>query len=289
MEDFASLWSYQESHDELKQKFLYATLELESVRAEANEEMRKNKECVKQLMQLLKIACHERDEARDHLQKLLNKLMPSSVNTLTHLPQIDPDSPLVKPTKPNSSITESNSLSDTYNYHSYGSSPVDSFFDDVSPSPDLCNIKNIPDSSNNLAFVNQSFDQGSLVIDSIVKGKPLPQKGKLLPAVLEAGPLLQTLLVAGPLPRWRNPPPLQTFHIPPVSIKSHRDNSAIATQKPAANPSCVLKLLNSSPFIEMSCGSSEMFSTTPMLNFGSSASGTDAYDYVSAGKRQRLQ
>ncbi|KAK1670292.1 hypothetical protein QYE76_058451 [Lolium multiflorum] len=38
--------------------------------------------------------------------------------------------------------------------------------------------------------------------------RPLPHKGRLLQAVMEAGPLLHNLLVAGPLLRWRNPPPV---------------------------------------------------------------------------------
>ncbi|XP_010470137.1 PREDICTED: uncharacterized protein LOC104750089 [Camelina sativa] len=47
----------------------------------------------------------------------------------------------------------------------------------------------------------------------------LPEKGKLLKAVVKAGPLLQTLLLAGQLPQWRHPPPqLESFDIPPVII-----------------------------------------------------------------------
>ncbi|KAG7568322.1 hypothetical protein ISN45_Aa04g011510 [Arabidopsis thaliana x Arabidopsis arenosa] len=47
----------------------------------------------------------------------------------------------------------------------------------------------------------------------------LPEKGKLLKAVVKAGPLLQTLLLAGQLPQWRHPPPqLESFEIPPVII-----------------------------------------------------------------------
>ncbi|RVW56967.1 hypothetical protein CK203_070457 [Vitis vinifera] len=218
MEDMASLWNFQENIEELKQKLLYATIELESARMEANEEMKKNKESIKQLLQLLKVAYQERDEARDQLQKILNKVMPSSPPEFLPLrPQLQPESPLIKPTKANSSITESNSLSETYNPQSHGSPPVDSFFDTVT-SPDLSNIT-LADSSN-MAFVNQPFvqeyngsvpaglvssrtakiDQASAVIDNLVKGKALPQKGNLLQAVMEAGPLLQTLLVAGPLP-----------------------------------------------------------------------------------------
>ncbi|CAL5388988.1 unnamed protein product [Camellia sinensis] len=201
MEDIACLWSYQEfsvfhslgssenlqSIDELKQKLLHTTLELESIKVQANEELRKNRDYSNQLLQLLKITFHERDQAIDQLQKLQNHLT---------IPQIQPhNTPLPKPINSISSITDSDSLS------------TNSFFDSVS-SPELSTI-NMPDSTN---------DQACLVIEKIVEGKSLPRKGELLQSVLEAGPLLQTLLVAGPLPRWRNPPPpLQPFKIPPVS------------------------------------------------------------------------
>ncbi|KAG7025140.1 Microtubule-associated protein 70-4, partial [Cucurbita argyrosperma subsp. argyrosperma] len=55
----------------------------------------------------------------------------------------------------------------------------------------------------------------------LVPKKPLPEKGKLLEAVVKADPLLQILLVAGPLPEWRHPPtPLESFEIPPVRVPS---------------------------------------------------------------------
>ncbi|XP_078429377.1 uncharacterized protein LOC144701441 [Wolffia australiana] len=55
--------------------------------------------------------------------------------------------------------------------------------------------------------------------------KDLPERGRLLQAVIEAGPLLETLLVAGSLPKWRNPPPLLPFQPPPnpnAEIAAHR-------------------------------------------------------------------
>lgn len=49
-----------------------------------------------------------------------------------------------------------------------------------------------------------------------IKG-PLPEKGQLLQAVRNAGPLLETLLLAGPLPQWRHPPPaVDPYTIPLV-------------------------------------------------------------------------
>ncbi|KAK6144580.1 hypothetical protein DH2020_021400 [Rehmannia glutinosa] len=135
--------------EQLGQKLLYTTLELEKLKAEANEEMQKNKEYIKQLIHLLKFAIQERDEARNQLNKLLNK---PKTEYFPAIPQFQTDTNFLKPGKANSSITESNR--------------------------------------------------------------------KFLQAVLETGPLLQTLLVAGPLPRWRNPPQMQPFQIPPVSIKA---------------------------------------------------------------------
>ncbi|KAJ4725884.1 TOX high mobility group box protein, putative (DUF1635) [Melia azedarach] len=318
MEELGSLWSYQESVDELKQKLLCVSFELESVKMEANESLRKHKEEMKHLLNLLKVACQERDEAKEQLQKLLNKFMPSSATELhpSIRRHVQHESPLVVPTKANSSITESNSLSETYNPQSHISSPVDSFFDAVS-SPDFSNI-NMADSSN-IGFVNQpmvqdysvsmstglvssaipGIDAGTAVIDSIAKGKHLPQQGKLLQAVMEAGPLLQTLLVAGPLPRWRNPPPLQPFKIPPFSIKGCETMNI--DQKPPSNSSCVgQKSFNSPSYLQMSRMSSQMCSTS-VLNFSSCPSGsgqsngllfnsaTGFNTQIPAGKRQRFQ
>nr|DAD41742.1 TPA_asm: hypothetical protein HUJ06_016065 [Nelumbo nucifera] len=51
--------------------------------------------------------------------------------------------------------------------------------------------------------------------------RPLTEKGKLLQVVMKAGPLLQTLLLARPLPQWRDPPPLpDALKIPPMTIPS---------------------------------------------------------------------
>ncbi|KAK3206191.1 hypothetical protein Dsin_020237 [Dipteronia sinensis] len=340
MEELGSMWTYHENIDELKQKLLYTSIELESMKMEANETLKKHKEEVKQLLNLLKVAYQERDEAKDNLQKILNKLMPSSpieIQPILHNHNIQNETPPLvpmMPTKPaNSSITESNSLS-------HGSSPVDSFFDAVSSSQDFSNINNMADSGGNICgFVNrqqqqqQHFDYssggGSLMsssgffsssgiskavvdpenalMDSLVKGKSLPHVGKLLQTVMEAGPLLQTLLVAGPLPTWRNPPPLQTFKIPPFSIKTcetttMRPNPISVAQKslnlsPSPSPS------PSSSYLPVSRMSSQMCSTS-MLNFSNCPSSGSAHQInngllfpsgsgfntqiSSGGKRQRF-
>ncbi|KAG6436192.1 hypothetical protein SASPL_101077 [Salvia splendens] len=194
MGEMASLWSYAEDGemDELGQKLLYTSLELEKLKSEAMEEMQKNKEYVNQLIQLLKCAIEERDEARRQLDKLISATAISSPYF-----QAGGDTSLLKPAaKANSSITESNSFTDTHNYHSPAavSSPA-------------------------IVQVDPVVDRGSMIIDNLSRGRVLPRKGMLLQAVLQAEPLLQTLMVAGPLPRWRNPPQMQPFQIPPMAIK----------------------------------------------------------------------
>ncbi|PNT33575.2 hypothetical protein POPTR_006G256801v4 [Populus trichocarpa] len=305
--ELGSMWDYEETIDELKQKLVYSTIELESLKVEANEELRKHKEDVGRLINMLKVASQERDEAKGQLQNLLNKLILSNpTELLPFLPQAQSGNPLVIPARGNSSITESNSLSDTHNHQSHGSSPVDSFFDAIA-SPDFCST-NMEESSH-MGFVSNTFvkeyNKGSIsaglevpavprinpadaVIENFVKGKVLPEEGNLLQAVMETGPLLQTLLLAGPLPRWRNPPPLQPFKILPVSTSSQNAaaNASFLAQKPLASPS----------YIELRRGSSKTCSS--MLNFSSGASGSGldngcllnsgAIHQIPAGKRQRF-
>lgn len=66
---------------------------------EANEENIKNKEKVKSLLLLLQAAYEERDEARDQLQKLMNKFMPTTATELPALLHFQPESPLNIPQK----------------------------------------------------------------------------------------------------------------------------------------------------------------------------------------------
>ncbi|KAL9171072.1 hypothetical protein ABFS82_04G185800 [Erythranthe guttata] len=196
MGEMDASWGFEEYNnqnhevEQLKQKLLFTTLELEKLRSEAMEQMRQNKAYVSHLINLLKCAFQERDDAKTHLQKLLNNnnitIMPPQANYMNPSFRL-PETPLPKPVNenPNSSVTGSNSVA--------------SLFDPVF-SPDFSNIL-VQECCNKV-------DEGNLVIDRLVKGKPLPKRGKFLQTVVEAGPLLQNILVAGPLPTWRNPPQL---------------------------------------------------------------------------------
>ncbi|OWM89324.1 uncharacterized protein LOC116198800 [Punica granatum] len=286
MEELGTMWAFEEGVDEMKHKLLCTALELETVKMEASEELKKYKENIKHLLGLLKIAYQERDEARDQLHKLLDKLPPPhpSFNELGSGPAFPLGSQLdncVVPGKANSSLTESN------NSHS----PVDSFLEAVS-SPD----------SGSLVLVNQrpngyvqeygmgssaepKVDPTSSIIDDLAKGKSLPQKGKLLQAVMAPGPLLQTLLVAGPLPRWRNPPPLQPIRIPPMVAINGCDPVGIS-RMPVSIPNGMVaqKPVGVTSYRDIPCANQQMYSA-PMLSFmGSSGYPFDGAQPFSSGQ-----
>ncbi|KAJ7947706.1 TOX high mobility group box family member 4-A, putative isoform 4 [Quillaja saponaria] len=250
MDELGSIWRYEESVEDLKQQLYQTVMELESVRMEADEEKKKSKEKFAELIKFLGVAMHERDDAKNQLDKLL-KCIPSSPTDMPNiLPQFQPQTPLLLTAKANSSITESNSLSEAYNHQSHNSSPVDSFIEAAS-SPDFSNFNTAVDSAN-MGYVNQplaqdyncslnptlvssampKFDPADALIDELAGGKPLPQKGNLLQSVTEAGPLLQSLLVAGLLPQWKNPPPLQSFRVPPLAIQGYDNANTGQTQRP---------------------------------------------------------
>ncbi|URE06105.1 hypothetical protein MUK42_19356 [Musa troglodytarum] len=216
---FPSAWGFHEGIEEdWKHRLLCATSELEALRANAREEIRKSEENIERLIHHLRVITHERDVARDQLRLVLDKI------TL-------PDSPQMGQARGSCSLTESDSLSGAPNHHSY----ADSFFDNVG-SPELSSMCRPQRQASRSS--PPGYDRASAVVDSLAMGKPLPPKGKLLQAVLEAGPLLQTLLLAGPLPQWRNPPPLQPFQVPPMPVKLHSavnaSNSAHASPPPDA-------------------------------------------------------
>lgn len=304
MEDIDSFWTFHEGVDELKQKLQFMTYELEMTRNETNEEIRKNNEHIRKLLKLLQTACKERDEAKDELKKLqqimaFNKktnndnvvfdhlMMPNSAFPAT---PFSPDSPLLTTnfaTKTTSTITDSSSFSlETHNNNNNFNSHTQSHVSSPAASS--------PDSSNNIVFNTTSatkptttkvVDQEMLIMARLAKGRTLPQKGKLLQAVLEAGPLLSTLMVAGSLPQWRNPPGVLTHQIPPVNLKGC---TAVVNQSSGGNKFCTSQLIlpqvvgqdNVSTSFMKGMGNSTMYNgsfgvcPSPMLDFGNGSSGS---------------
>ncbi|KAI3908323.1 hypothetical protein MKX01_027345 [Papaver californicum] len=185
--------------EELRQSLLYTTLELETTRLAAQEEIRKRDEQVIHLEDLLNRAITEKNEAEEKCQKLLmDKLV------------------LVQQTTPLSGIS---SIEDEQRRGGGGDSNT------------VISSSDCEESIVSSPFAVDPFHS------EILKGvseKPLPEKGKLLQAVMKAGPLLQTLLLAGPIPQWQHPPPpLNFFERPPVICPSsphflyHHDSSIV--------------------------------------------------------------
>ncbi|RRT70238.1 hypothetical protein B296_00026999 [Ensete ventricosum] len=225
----------EQSTEGLEHELLCVTLELESLRANAKEEIRRREEDINQLIQRIELITHERDAARDQLQLLLDKITQANTGELSPmLPgSLQPDSSQMRQTGATSNITESDSLSGTrtHNSHSIVAFPE-------SPSvktANTCNMLTVQQRSS--PANNSTADRASVTINSLATNKPLPQKGKLLQAVFEAGPTLQTLLLAGSLPRWRNPPPPpppQPFQGPTPGVQAQ--TGSLLTPKTVPNP-----------------------------------------------------
>jgi hypothetical protein len=98
------------------------------------------------------------------------------------------------------------------------SSPVDPFFDPVTSSDRRrCGGKlSSPSPPAKQQQQQRQHFGADAVIDMLAAKRPLPPRGRFLQSVMEAGPLLQNLLVAGPLPRWRNPPPVHALDALPA-------------------------------------------------------------------------
>ncbi|MCL7050235.1 hypothetical protein MKW94_024885 [Papaver nudicaule] len=171
--------------EELRHSLLCTTLELESTRLAAQEEISRREEQVTHLKDLLNRTIKERDEAEEKCQSLLiDKLLlqqQQQTNFISGISSIEDE-----PRRGGGDSSTGISASDCE--ESIVSSPVVMMMDTI-PLP---NIQLTPE-------------------------KPLPEKGKFLQAVMKAGPLLQTLLLAGPLPQWRHPPP-PLIEIPLVGV-----------------------------------------------------------------------
>ncbi|GLT35145.1 hypothetical protein SLA2020_096230 [Shorea laevis] len=203
-------------------KILCSSYVLESSR----NELEMHQDRIKQLYKLLLDAYQERDEARQQwqkseeeiseLRKLLNHCMPISSAETDHNPKVT--EPILD------YIVEANN---NQSYVFSPSTPADCI-SDVANSPAMSNASlsessnlKMPNGQGSCGLVwkekgttwskDLMLDHASMVIDNLVKGRPLPEKGKLVQAVVAAEPLLQTLILAGRLPRWRNPPTMSSM------------------------------------------------------------------------------
>lgn len=167
----------------------------------------KSHETVKHLLSLLRTAWQERDEAlkerdeaRNDLQALLNKIL--SLKPITtdhhHNGHHTPNLPDFTDFYPPLLVEEPENISDTYCLPNMIKNKVQGLSDSLM-------ISLAAGADHNPQY--RASSPTSVVMDRLVsEGKALPEKGRLLQAVVEAGPLLHTLLLA-PIPQWKNPPP----------------------------------------------------------------------------------
>ncbi|CAL9092956.1 unnamed protein product [Musa textilis] len=192
--------------EELKQALLRTTLELESTRATAKEELRRMESRGLQLSRLLEAASRERDEARHALLLLL-------------LHHTDRGQPLQEPKPnlgPNLALDEGTDVAEAAAVAAAAAAAED-----------------VDERSNRASSAVAEVELPAVT-------RALPEKGRLVEAVMGAGPLLQTLLLAGPLPQWRNPPPdLRSSEIPPVaiSLNSIPKREKVRDASPTPSPS----------------------------------------------------
>ncbi|CAM6047226.1 unnamed protein product, partial [Sphagnum compactum] len=194
--------------EEMRHLLMRAKLELDSARAVAEAEAEAHEVQVRHLQELLAATQRERDEAREQLLGL-------QADMVTVLQQQPP------PWRQQSSSLPIAGVQ---------SSPAAGF-----SQPLLCSAPALLPS---LPSTTSLFQTVSPVVSSL-QGIPthvlpeppgadlhamlstLPEKGKLMQAVMDAGPLLQTLMMASSpsLPQWRHPPPaLETLDLPCLSV-----------------------------------------------------------------------
>lgn len=181
----------------LKHSLLYTNSELEKTILCAHEEIARKEEQLVHLKGLLTKTIKERDDAQSNCQSLmLDKLLLQQQlkAAAASLTVINPSNIQDETTKGVDSIS------------GFSSSGCDDNATSPPPQPH--------------------------VGEKLVAERLLPENGKFLQAVREAGPLLHTLLLAGPLPEWQHPPPqLNTTDIPPVSISSPRGRVSVQQEE----------------------------------------------------------
>lgn len=177
--------------EELSQSLLVTTLELETTKLRAQEEMKMRDDQLIELRDMLEKTIRDRDEAQEICQKLLfDKLLLQQQHQQQQQMQLQ-------------------------QFHYQNQTAPHSGISSIEDDPRNANFSSSDCEESIVSSPIQEKDQDFF----FPKDKPLPEKGKFLQAVMKAGPLLHTLLLAGPLPNWRHPPPpLDNYQIPPPPV-----------------------------------------------------------------------
>ncbi|KAK7396517.1 hypothetical protein VNO78_17582 [Psophocarpus tetragonolobus] len=295
------------SFDEIKNRLICTKLELIAAKMEAKAKIKKYEETVKHLYKMLKNVCQERDEARGQLQLLMRNLKaPIPVESSSTIPQVDYASLQYKNKLSLNSTKVSDPSFKAFSNYSCDLS-LSSLHSNEKHSPMSLSPRTIiAEPINNLTSLKQPnhikadmdasrdnmVDGASLVIDKLVCGKPLPQKGRLLRSVTEAGPLLHTLLVP-PAPQWQNPPSLSSSGL---TIGTQENSYSTNTDdKAAVHPNGFIPTSLSLAFPGNSHGPSQMSSAS---GFGLSVKNEPVsyvdmdsnmmHNHVLTGKKRKL-
>ena len=163
-----------------------------------------------QIYQLWRLAVQERDEAREHLKHSLAEL--SQLRELYNAVLLSEQQQM---TTYYPEATDQTTCHQSCNYNHF---PGDS------PSPsDLVSNLSVDSTPLDLSFrsnqsrlgVESTRDYETVVLAMI--GGTLPEYGKFLQAVSEVGSLVESLFIAGPVPKWINPPVLLSSQRPVMS------------------------------------------------------------------------
>ncbi|GAB2276820.1 hypothetical protein Dimus_011533 [Dionaea muscipula] len=194
---------------ELKQLLLQTRLELDASILSAQDEISTKEKELIHLKDLLMVTMKERDEANSKCQELM--LENSSLQQQLQQQQ-----------EKEMSFSRVMSIEDKYRG---GTGDANTSFSCSDTEESIVSSSPSNNNNNNNNNNNTEAIHSQITLD-LANKRPLPEKGKLLKAVMEAGPLLQTLLLAGQLPKWQHPPPrLHSIEIPPVTIPSPTDLS----------------------------------------------------------------
>ncbi|KAH9326287.1 hypothetical protein KI387_006465 [Taxus chinensis] len=126
--------------------------------------------------------------------------------------------------------------------------------------------------------------------DPAIMLSTLPERGKLMQAVADAGPLLETLLVTGYVPRWRHPPPppaMDALEMPVFSIRSPASPPLVQLghmQPYQSHASCSV-LTTSSPSPPLHLGHMQLMHNSPTADHPLHAVTTSASSSADASIR----
>jgi hypothetical protein len=196
----------------VKQRLAAATAELQAAR----EEERHKEQHMKAWAELIRRTAQERDLLREQHQLLLARELEAVMSSSSDSGR----SPLASSSPAALFVPSMVPQAATINEHPSAAAPAQL----ATKMPVVLGNSHSaqPTSVGHAAAIleNRSVAAAAARLELLAAKRQLPQKGRLVQAVMEAGPLLQNLLVAGPLPRWRNPPQAQALTNAMISAPS---------------------------------------------------------------------